>query len=124
MRLAIAGDNTLARIYALGYLGLVRVEQGDADAARASVAQALELAAEPAAPAHFVTAMALLAHGRLDGRRRRARGGGQRSLAAARRLSRSRRHCSASASTVATRPRLPKPAARSPPARIPAGFRS
>ena len=67
VRLAIAGDNTLARIYALGYLGLVRVEQGDADAARASVAQALELAAEPAAAAHFVTAMALLAHGRLDG---------------------------------------------------------
>ena len=62
-----AGDNTLARIYALGYLGLVRVEQGDADAARASVAQALELAAEPSASAHFVTAMALLAHGRLDG---------------------------------------------------------
>jgi LuxR family maltose regulon positive regulatory protein len=67
VRLATAGDNGLARIYALGYLGLVRVEQGDADAARASVAQALELAAEPSAAAHFVTAMALLAHGRLEG---------------------------------------------------------
>jgi LuxR family maltose regulon positive regulatory protein len=65
--LATAGENALARIYALGYLALTRIEEGDLEAAHGVAAEALALAAEPAASAHFVTAMALLARGRLDG---------------------------------------------------------
>jgi LuxR family maltose regulon positive regulatory protein len=65
-RLAAAGDNRLARIYALGYLALARLDQGDVEGARAPVGEALDLAGAPAAAEHFVTALALLARGRLD----------------------------------------------------------
>jgi LuxR family maltose regulon positive regulatory protein len=64
-RLAVAGDNTLARIYALGYLGLTRLETGDEAGARVSTGEALEQAGMPPASEHFVSAMALLANGRL-----------------------------------------------------------
>ena len=66
-RLAVAGNNILARIYALGYLGLTRLEAGDEAAARVSASEALEQASEPPASEHFVSAMALLANGRLEG---------------------------------------------------------
>jgi LuxR family maltose regulon positive regulatory protein len=66
-RLAISGDNALARIYALGYLGLVRLDSSDAAGARIVTREALDHAAEPPASEHFVSAMALLAEGRLSG---------------------------------------------------------
>jgi len=65
VRLTVSGENQLARIYALGYLALIRHESGDPEAAGLAVHEALELAAEPPASEHFVTAMALLAHGQL-----------------------------------------------------------
>jgi LuxR family transcriptional regulator, maltose regulon positive regulatory protein len=64
-RLAAAGENQLARIYALGYLGLVRLEGGDEPGAGSSTREALEHAARPPAAEHFVAAMAHLAHGLL-----------------------------------------------------------
>jgi LuxR family maltose regulon positive regulatory protein len=64
--LTLAGRNRLARIYALGYLAMIRHESGDLEGARAAVGEALELAAEPPASEHFVTATALLARGRLE----------------------------------------------------------
>ena len=66
-RLAVSGNNALARIYALGYLGLTRLEAGDEPGARVSAGEALEHAGEPPASEHFVSAMALLANGRLGG---------------------------------------------------------
>jgi LuxR family maltose regulon positive regulatory protein len=66
-RLALAGNNTLARIYALGYLGLTRLDAGDEPNARVSAEEALKHAGRPPASEHFVSAMALLANGRLDG---------------------------------------------------------
>jgi LuxR family maltose regulon positive regulatory protein len=65
-RLTAEGENRLARIYALGYQGLTRLESGDEDGARRATRSALELAAQPPASEHFVTATALLAQGRLD----------------------------------------------------------
>ena len=66
VRLSVAGDNRLARIYALGYLALIRFEAGDEDAARIAAGEALGLGAAPPASEHFVTADALVARGRLD----------------------------------------------------------
>jgi LuxR family maltose regulon positive regulatory protein len=66
-RLAALGDNRLARIYALGYLALIALESGDPAGAEVSAREALELAAEPPASEHFVSATALLADGRLHG---------------------------------------------------------
>jgi LuxR family maltose regulon positive regulatory protein len=66
-RLALAGNNTLARIYALGYLGLARLDAGDEPNARVSAEEALKHAGRPPASEHFVSAMALLANGKLDG---------------------------------------------------------
>jgi ATP/maltotriose-dependent transcriptional regulator MalT len=66
-RLAVLGENTLARIYALGYLGLTRLDAGDEPGARVSTDEALEHAGEPPASEHFVSAMALLANGRMGG---------------------------------------------------------
>jgi LuxR family maltose regulon positive regulatory protein len=66
VRLAVAGGNRLARIYALGYLGLLRLDLGDEEAARLAAGEALELGGMPPASEHFVTATALLAQGRLD----------------------------------------------------------
>jgi LuxR family maltose regulon positive regulatory protein len=65
-RLALAGDNRLARIYALGYLALIRLEEGDEAAAGLLRDQALVLCGQPPASEHFVTATTLLAHGRLE----------------------------------------------------------
>ena len=65
VRLAGSGSNELARIYALGYLGLVRLDAADPEGAGVAARDALEHAARPPASEHFVTAMALLAHGRL-----------------------------------------------------------
>jgi LuxR family maltose regulon positive regulatory protein len=66
-RLAVSGHNALARIYALGYLGLVCLDAGDAAGAQVVTREALDHAAEPPASEHFVSAMALLAQGRLTG---------------------------------------------------------
>jgi LuxR family maltose regulon positive regulatory protein len=66
-RLALAGSNTLARIYALGYLALVRLDSGDEPSARVSAEEALKYAVTPPASEHFVSAMVLLANGRLHG---------------------------------------------------------
>lgn len=66
VRLAVAGSNELARIYALGYVGLIRLEAADPEGAAVATREALEFAAEPPASEHFVTAMALLAQGRLE----------------------------------------------------------
>jgi LuxR family maltose regulon positive regulatory protein len=66
VRLTVSGENRLARIYALGYLAIVRHESGDLEGARLAVRDALELAAKPPASEHFVAATALLAHGRLE----------------------------------------------------------
>jgi LuxR family transcriptional regulator, maltose regulon positive regulatory protein len=66
VRLAGSGSNELARIYALGYLGLIRLDADDPEGAGVAEQEALEHAAEPPASEHFVTAMALLAHVRLD----------------------------------------------------------
>jgi ATP/maltotriose-dependent transcriptional regulator MalT len=66
-RFAVTGDNTLARIYALGYLSLTKLGTGDEPGARVSAREALERANKPPASEHFVSAMALLATGRLDG---------------------------------------------------------
>jgi LuxR family maltose regulon positive regulatory protein len=66
-RLAVLGENTLARIYALGYLGLTRLDAGDEPGARVSTDEALAHAGEPPASEHFVSAMALLANGRMGG---------------------------------------------------------
>src|SRR6266516_1355824 len=66
-RLAVLGENTLARIYALGYLGLTRLDAGDEPGARVSTDEALEHAGAPPASEHFVSAMALLASGRMGG---------------------------------------------------------
>jgi LuxR family maltose regulon positive regulatory protein len=60
VRRSVQGENLLARIYALGYLALVRIAQGDRDAARLSVDEALTLASGPALTEHFVFATALL----------------------------------------------------------------
>src|SRR5204863_9410461 len=65
VRLAGSGSNELGRIYALGYLGLVRLDAADREGAGVAAREALEHAARPPASEHFVTAMALLAHGRL-----------------------------------------------------------
>jgi len=65
VRLADSGSNELARIYALGYLGLTRLDASDPEGAGVAAHEALERAAGPPASEHFVTAMALLAHGRL-----------------------------------------------------------
>ena len=66
-RLAVAERNDLARIYALGYLGLVRIAAADRGGARAVAQEASLRAARPPASEHFVTAMTLLAQARLDG---------------------------------------------------------
>jgi LuxR family maltose regulon positive regulatory protein len=65
-RLSVSDNNRLARIYALGYLALIRLEAGDEEAARLAAAHALELGGAPPASEHFVTAAARLARGRLD----------------------------------------------------------
>jgi LuxR family maltose regulon positive regulatory protein len=65
VRLADSGSNELARIYALGYLGLIRLDAADPEGAGVAAREALEHAAQPPASEHFVTAMALLAQGRL-----------------------------------------------------------
>jgi LuxR family maltose regulon positive regulatory protein len=65
VRLAASGTNELARIYALGYLGLIRLDEADPEGAGVAAREALERAAEPPASEHFVTAMALLTQGRL-----------------------------------------------------------
>jgi len=66
VRLADSGSNELARIYALGYLGLTRLDASDPEGAGVAAHEALERAAGPPASEHFVTAMALLAQGRLS----------------------------------------------------------
>jgi len=66
VRLADSGRNELARIYALGYLGLTRLDASDPEGAGVAAHEALERAAGPPASEHFVTAMALLAQGRLS----------------------------------------------------------
>ena len=66
-RAAIAERNDLARIYALGYLGLVRLAAADQDGARAVTEEACSRAGRPPASEHFVSAMALLAHAQLVG---------------------------------------------------------
>ena len=66
VKLAVSGDNRLARIYALGYLALIRLEAGDEEAARIAAGEALEIGGAPPASEHFVTAAARLARGRLD----------------------------------------------------------
>ena len=66
VRLAGSGSNELARIYALGYIGLIRLDAADPEGAGVAAREALEHAAQPPASEHFVTAMALLAHGRLS----------------------------------------------------------
>ena len=107
--------------------GLVAGRAGRARSRARPVAQALELASEPAAAQHFVTAMARLAHGRLAGDDDAARPMPSCSPGAVRRRSRSRRRYSASASSVATRSPSPKHGARSPraptPGRLPAADR-
>jgi LuxR family maltose regulon positive regulatory protein len=65
-RLAVSGDNQLARIYALGYLGLIRLDAGDPEGAALAAREGLEHAAQPPASEHFVSAMAMLARGRLE----------------------------------------------------------
>ena len=65
-RIAVAERNELARIYALGYLGLVRLAAMDQDGARAVTQEACARASRPPTSEHFVTAMALLAQARLD----------------------------------------------------------
>lgn len=65
--LSASRDNQLARIYALGYLALIRLEAGDEEAARLAAADALALGGAPPTSEHFVTSAALLARGRLDG---------------------------------------------------------
>jgi LuxR family maltose regulon positive regulatory protein len=77
-RLALAGNNTLARIYALGYLGLARLEGGDEPGARISAGEALEHSGRPPASEHFVSAMALLANGPGDAAGRSRPAGGLR----------------------------------------------
>ena len=69
VRLSVGGGNQLARIYALGYLGLIHLESGDEEAARLAVSDALALASEPPTSEHFVGATAFLARGRLEGDR-------------------------------------------------------
>jgi LuxR family maltose regulon positive regulatory protein len=66
IRLSLRGENALARIYALGYLALVRIGQSDPDAARVLVDDALSVASVPPLMEHFVLAMALLADARLS----------------------------------------------------------
>src|SRR5205823_10103789 len=58
-RLAVAERNELARIYVLGYLGVVRLAAGDQDGARAVTEEACAHASRPPASEHFVSAMAL-----------------------------------------------------------------
>jgi LuxR family maltose regulon positive regulatory protein len=65
-RLAVAEQNELAGIYALGYHGLVRVAAGDEEGARAVTDDALVRTAAPPASEHFVAAMTLLAHAQLE----------------------------------------------------------
>jgi LuxR family maltose regulon positive regulatory protein len=67
VRLSARVENALARIYALGYLSLVLLEQDDVDAARRAADEALRLASGPPLTEHFVLATALLADGRLTG---------------------------------------------------------
>jgi len=64
--LALARANTLAHIYALGYLALTQLELDGADAARVPMDAALDLAAAPPASEHFVGATAHLARGLLE----------------------------------------------------------
>jgi LuxR family transcriptional regulator, maltose regulon positive regulatory protein len=64
-RLSVRGENPLARIYALGYLALVRIAQADPESARLSADEALTLASGPPLTEHFVLATALLADARL-----------------------------------------------------------
>jgi len=66
VRLSGRGDNPLARIYALGYLALVRIADADPGSARLAVDEALALASGPPLTEHFVLAMALLADARLS----------------------------------------------------------
>jgi LuxR family maltose regulon positive regulatory protein len=66
VRHSVRGENALARIYALGYLALVRIAQGDRGAARVSTDEALGLASGPPLTEHFVLATALLADARLS----------------------------------------------------------
>ena len=80
-RLSLRGDNLLARIYALGYLGLVRLDDGDNEAATLHVGEALRLAPGPPVTEHFVFAAALLT----DGRLRKDDGALEQALALARR---------------------------------------
>jgi LuxR family maltose regulon positive regulatory protein len=63
--LSLRGQNLLARIYALGYLALVRLEQGDVEASSLHVDAAIGLAPGPPLTEHFVLVAALLASGRL-----------------------------------------------------------
>jgi LuxR family transcriptional regulator, maltose regulon positive regulatory protein len=65
-RLAAIAGNDLARIYALGYLGLTRLAAEDAEGARVVAGEARARAAQPPASEHFVTAMALLAESQLE----------------------------------------------------------
>jgi LuxR family transcriptional regulator, maltose regulon positive regulatory protein len=64
-RLSLRGGNQLARIYALGYLALVRLEQGAAAASQLNVDEAYALAPGPPLTEHFVLATTHLAAGRL-----------------------------------------------------------
>src|SRR5262249_10352671 len=66
VRLSLRGENQLARIYALGYLALVRIAQGDPGSARLSVDDALALAPGPPLTEHFVLATGVLADARLS----------------------------------------------------------
>jgi len=66
IRLSERSGNALGRIYALGYLALVRHEQEEDGEARAIVAEALALAPGPPVTEHFVFAVTLLARARLD----------------------------------------------------------
>jgi LuxR family transcriptional regulator, maltose regulon positive regulatory protein len=66
VRLCVRGENALARIYALGYLALVRIAQDDLVSARSAVDEAFGLASGPPLTEHFVLATALLADARLS----------------------------------------------------------
>jgi LuxR family transcriptional regulator, maltose regulon positive regulatory protein len=66
VRLSLRGENPLARIYALGYLALVRIAQDDPGSARLLVDEALALASGPPLSEHFVLATALLGDARLS----------------------------------------------------------
>ena len=65
VRLSVRSENTLGRVYALGYLALVQLDAGNDDAARFAVDDALQVAVGPPITEHFTFATVLLADGRL-----------------------------------------------------------